>query len=299
MSPKTDTPSEPERTRLTDLLRRHGLKTTKSLGQHFLIDDEVLHTIAHSLEPGPGSDVVEIGSGAGNLAVMLSLSGAKVTALEVDRKFELLHREIQLSPGGMTERLRWQYMDALDFDYAAAARATHELGRRFLIAGNIPYQITSPLIMKILESGAAFDCMVLMIQREVAERLAATPGGRKSGAITIKVQYYCTVEPVLDVPPEAFLPPPEVHSRVLRFVRKESDMDHNPPKFFRLVEAAFMHRRKTLVNAVSSGTLGYSREQLEEALAAIGLSARVRAEELGVAAFIALQQHLDGSAAAG
>ena len=286
-----------ERARISGLLRRHGLRTSKSLGQHFLIDEDVLSGIAHALEPDNNSDVVEIGSGAGNLTVMLALSGATVTGLEVDTKFEPLHREILMTGGSDRLKLRWEYQDALEFDYATAARAAHEAGRRFLIAGNIPYQITSPLIMNILESGAAFDTMVLMMQREVAERLAATPGGKKSGSITLKVQYYCEVDPLVDVPPDAFLPPPEVHSRVMRFKRRDIPASTEPPKFFRLVENAFMHRRKTLANAVASGGLGYSREQLEQALRAQGLPPNVRAEELGVEQFIALQQELDQAAA--
>jgi 16S rRNA (adenine1518-N6/adenine1519-N6)-dimethyltransferase len=148
--------------------------------------------------------------------------------------------------------------------------------------------------MHILETRAEFDSMVLMMQREVAERLAATPGGRKSGAITLKVQYYCQVEDVLDVPPDAFLPPPEVHSRVLRFTRRDVPPGEEP-RFFRLVEAGFMHRRKTLPNAMLGAGLPYSREQIEHALISMNLPVTSRAEQLGVPEFTALQQQLDAS----
>lgn len=282
-----------ERARLVELLRRHGLRTSKSLGQHFLIDTEVLYAIAHSLAPGADSTVVEIGSGAGNLTLMLALSGAEVIGLEVDRKFETLHREIQLTHSKQAPRLSWIYEDALAFDYAAVAQAAEAAGRRFLIAGNIPYQITSPLIMHILETGAVFNRMVLMMQREVAERLTATPGGKKSGAITIKVQYYCELETLLDVPPESFLPPPEVHSRVVSFTRRATPA--GIPPFFRIVDAAFMYRRKTLPNAISSSGAGYTREQIECALVQLGHPITARAEQLNVREFESLYQYLTSS----
>lgn len=283
-----------ERGRLNSLLKRHGLRTTKGLGQHFLVDEETLHAIAHALDPDQNCDVVEIGSGAGNLALMLALSGAKVTGLEVDRKFQPLHHEIQLTNSSLTHPISFSYMDALDFNYAAEAQKSISSGRRFLIAGNIPYQITSPLIMGILESGARFDCMVLMMQKEVAERLATPPGSRKNGSITIKVQHYCEVESILDVPPDAFLPPPEVDSRVVRFrLRTLPPGSPARPDFFKTVDAAFMHRRKTVPNAIAGSGLHYTREQVEAALARINLSRSVRAEQLGVHEYMALHEQLN------
>jgi 16S rRNA (adenine1518-N6/adenine1519-N6)-dimethyltransferase len=234
---------------------------------------------------------VEIGSGPGHLTLLLALSGATVTGLELDTKFDALHRELLLTNSALEGRLSWSYTDALEFDYVAAANAAHQQNRRFLIAGNIPYQITSPLIMGILESGAEFDCMVLMMQREVAERLAATPGGKLSGSITIKVQHYCDVEAITDVPAESFLPPPEVESRVLRFRRRNVSCE--APRFFRLVETGFMQRRKTLPNSISAGRLGYTREEVQAALEQIGFAPTVRAEQLGRDDFAALQERLD------
>lgn len=284
-----------DRFQLMELMRRHGLRTAKSLGQHFLVDEDILSGIAHSLELDAQSTVVEIGAGPASLTVMLGLSGSRVTGLELDRKFEPLHNEIRLTRPDFADRLHFNYVDALEFNYAAAAREAHEAGRKFFIVGNIPYQITSPLIMRILESGAAFDGMVLMMQREVAERLAAAPGSRKNGSITIKVQYYCDVENLIDVPPDAFLPPPEVQSQVLRFRRKDDAQLEGKPAFFSLVDAAFMHRRKTLPNAL--GAAGYARGDAERALQEMQLLPTTRAEQLGLEQFQELAQRLKPNAA--
>lgn len=286
-----------ERSRLQALLQRHGLRAAKGLGQHFLVDEEVLHEIARLTGAGPDCDVVEIGAGVGNLTTMLTLTGARVTAIEIDPKFQALHREVQITQSGFSERLQFHYGDALNFDFAGAAARAVSQGRRFLVAGNIPYQITSPLIMGLLDSGVWFESITFLIQKEVAERLTAGPGTRRSGAITIKVQYDCEAQVVLDVPAEAFLPPPEVDSQVIQLRprrpgatpegRRLVDLEERR-ELFRLVDAAFIHRRKMLANSVASANLGYTKPQLEQALQEIGFTASSRAEELGVNDFLTL-----------
>lgn len=265
----------------------------RGLGQHFLRDEEILHAVARAINPGPDCDVVEIGSGPANLTMMLALSGARVTGIEMDRRFVPLHQEIQFSNLDFKDRLQFHYGDALEFDYHAAARAAHEAGRRFLIAGNIPYQITSPLIMKLLEEEIPFEAMALMMQREVGVRLRSAPGTKQNGSITIKVQYYSQVENVADVPASSFVPPPKVESEVVLFRRKEQPADvardkNGRPDFFRLVDAAFMHRRKTLPNSLVAAGYGTSREQGEAGLQRLGLPATTRAEQLGLAEYQAL-----------
>jgi len=272
---------------LESLLRRHGLWANRGLGQHFLRDETVLHDVARAIEPGPDSDVVEIGSGPANLTMMLALSGANVTGIEMDRRFVPVHQEILLSNPDFQNRLQFHYGDALEFDFNAAARRSHEAGRRFLVAGNIPYQITSPLIMKLLEEEVPFEAMALMMQREVAQRLRSGPGSKLNGSITIKVQFYSSVEHVVDVPARSFVPPPKVESEVVLFRRKPIPADvardkNGRPAFFRLVDAAFMHRRKTLPNSLVAAGFGITREEGEQALAAVGLAATTRAEQLGL-----------------
>ncbi len=141
--------------------------------------------------------------------------------------------------------MEFRYTDALDFDYAAEAEATRARGERFLIAGNIPYHITSPLLMRIAESGAEFERMTLLMQREVAERIAVPHGGRASGAITIKLQYYCEVEPLFLVNRRAFLPPPQVDSQLVAFRRRSAPLpEDRRPRFFRLVEGPLLNGAK-------------------------------------------------------
>ena len=282
---------------LEGLLRRHGLWANRGLGQHFLRDETVLHDLARSINAGPDADIAEIGSGPSNLTVMLALSGAHVTGIEMDRRFVPLHQEILATHLDFKDRLVFHYGDALDFDYATAADKAHAAGRRFLIAGNIPYQITSPLIMMLLEQEIPFDAMALMMQRDVARRLEAGPGTKLNGSITIKVQFYSTVAKVVDVPARSFVPPPKVESEVVVFHRKAIPADiprdkQGRPAFFRVVDAAFMHRRKTLPNSLVAAGYPASREQAEAALESIGQPVTVRAEQLGLDEYQALHNAL-------
>jgi 16S rRNA (adenine1518-N6/adenine1519-N6)-dimethyltransferase len=278
--------------RIAEILKRHGLRLDRHLGQHFLVDENLLHRVAKETGAASNTDVVEIGAGVGNLSYMLALSGARVTAIELDRRFEPVHREVVLATPDLEGRLQFVYADALDFDFAAASAAAKASGREFAIAGNIPYQITSPLIMRIFETGTRFDSMVLMMQREVAERLASGPGTKRNGAISIKVQYFSEVEPLFDVPARAFLPPPEVTSRVLRFTPRMPPIDVPYGEFFPLVDAAFAQRRKVISNSIAARGIGYSREQVDAALTELKTAPTTRAEQLGLPEFLALHAAL-------
>ena len=277
---------------IRELLKRHGLRLERGLGQHFLVDDDLLHQIARATGADAQSEIVEIGAGVGNLSYMLALSGAHVRAIELDRRFEPIHRETVLTDDAVASRLEFIYADALEFDFAAAGEKAAAAGRRLIIAGNIPYQITSPLVMRVLESGANFYRMVLMMQREVAERLSASPGSKRNGGITIKVQYFANTETLFDVPPRAFLPPPEVDSQVLCFTpRPRENEDYRG--LFALIDAAFAQWRKVIANSVSARNIGYSRAQVDEALAAIGRELTTRAEQLGLNEFKQLYAELN------
>lgn len=280
-------------TSLESLLRRHGLWANRGLGQHFLRDEFILQDVARAIYPDGTSDVVEIGSGPGNLTMMLALSGARVTGIEMDRRFVPLHQEIVMTNPDFKDRVNFHYGDALEFDYTGAAKAAADAGRRFLIAGNIPYQITSPLIMKVLEDEVPFESMALMMQREVAVRLRSGPGTKQNGAITIKVQFYADVEHVVDVPARSFVPPPKVESEVVLFRPKKIPADisrdkNGRPSFFKLVDAAFMHRRKTLPNSLVTAGFGADRPAVEQALSAMDLPPTIRAEQLGLEQYQAL-----------
>ena len=236
--------------------------------------------------------MVEIGAGIGNLSAMLARTGADVTAMELDRRFVPIHEKVGALNG--PGRISFHYGDALDFDFAAASTHAAARGRKLLVAGNIPYQITSPLVMRVLESGADFAGMTLMMQREVAERLASGPGSRRNGAISIKVQFYSGVRARFDVPPSAFLPPPKVHSCVVSFTRRERPVGRRPARA--LLRPRGIGIRSEAQNASQfrcrPGPL--SQGGVEAALVKIGLKASARAESLGLAEFLALFAELDG-----
>ncbi|MBX7246711.1 MAG: 16S rRNA (adenine(1518)-N(6)/adenine(1519)-N(6))-dimethyltransferase RsmA [Candidatus Sumerlaeaceae bacterium] len=278
-----------ERGEIQVLLRRHGLHLNKRLGQHFLADVDVLEAMADALDAGPGAQIVEIGAGLGNLTQFLALRGAAVTALELDPRFTPIHRELMLNRQPDEGPIEFQYLDALDFDYAAAMTMARAAGLRPLIAGNIPYQITSPLIMKILETGAEFERMALMMQKEVADRLAAAPGSKRNGGISIKAQYFCDIVTVCNVPAASFVPPPEVNSAIVAFGRKPPLLNETGrQRLFDIVDAAFAQRRKMLGNSIASQGIGLTKEQVDAALAKIGKPPTTRAEQLGLEEFVAL-----------
>lgn len=281
------------RNHIIHLLRRHRVSLSKRLGQHLLVEPAILERIVEASGVGPEWDVVEIGAGVGNLTALLAETGARVVGVELDERFRAIHGEIFGPWKELRERVQFHYGDALEYDYAEAARRAHEAGRRFAVVGNIPYHLTSPLVAKLVLGEIPFDAMTILVQREVGERLAAHEGGRKSGAITVKVQFFCEVRSVFDVGRRAFLPPPDVESQLLSFRRHAPLLpSQERPRFFSLVEAAFAQRRKMLCNAVAAAGLGYSKFRVERALEQLGLPSTVRAEQLGVDLFVALYEKL-------
>ncbi|MGB9690988.1 MAG: 16S rRNA (adenine(1518)-N(6)/adenine(1519)-N(6))-dimethyltransferase RsmA [Candidatus Sumerlaeaceae bacterium] len=278
------------------LLRRHGIELSKRLGQHLLVDHAMLERIAAASGVGPGWHVIEIGAGAGNLTVHLARTGARITAIELDERFRPLHEEVFCNHelADIAPTVDFWYGDALAFDYRSVADLAHAQGMHFAVVGNIPYQITSPLVAKLVLEEIPFDAMTLLMQREVAERLATRHGGRQSGSISLKVNFYCYVELLFVVPRRLFLPPPQVESQLVRFSRHEPLLPPPlRPRFFSLLEAAYAQRRKILGNTVAAAGIGYSKQRVEKALQALGLPASTRAEQLGLNEFLALFEKLN------
>jgi 16S rRNA (adenine1518-N6/adenine1519-N6)-dimethyltransferase len=276
------------------LLRRHGIELTRRLGQHLLVDEPTLERIAQASGVGAGWHVVEVGAGAGNFTALLARTGARVTAIELDERFRPIHEEVFGRWRELADRVAFWYGDALAFDYGAAAAQAAALGARFAVVGNIPYGITSPLVAKLVLEEIPFDSMTLLMQREVAERLATGDGGRHAGAISIKVRFYCDVRPLFAVSRRVFLPPPKVESQLIQFRRHAPPLPAVArPGFFALVEAAFAQRRKMLVNSVTARGIGYTKPQIEHALAELGLPPAARAEQLGLNEFLALYAKLN------
>jgi 16S rRNA (adenine1518-N6/adenine1519-N6)-dimethyltransferase len=255
----------------------------RALGQHFLRDGGIARAIVELVAPTARDLVVEIGPGEGALTGELARRAGRVIALEIDPV--LLARLRQRLPD--VEALD---ADARTWDYGRLSRPD---GGRLLVVGNLPYSVSKPIVAALLQARRALDVMALMLQREVAERLAASPGGKVYGALSVLTQAVCEVDLALRVPPGAFRPPPRVESSVVRMVpRREGRVPPDLEDRFRaVVRAAFASRRKTLGNALRSG-LGLSLKAVRQAADLSGVDPGRRAETLTIEEFVSLTARL-------
>ncbi len=270
------------------LLERHGFHFSKALGQNFLIDPQIPVRIADALQADEHCGVLEVGPGIGCLTEQLAARAACVLSVELDRRLEPVLRET-LAGVPNAEVL---YADILKQDLLFLVKEKLPQQTR-LFCANLPYNITTPVLTAVLQSGC-FDRTVVMIQREVADRICASPGGKEYGAFSLLVQWYTEPELLFTVPPHAFLPQPKVTSAVVRLNRRPA-----PPAevadeelFFRTVRAAFGQRRKTLANALSAGFPELGREECRTAAADCGIDPGVRGETLSLADFAALANRI-------
>ncbi|WP_018211886.1 16S rRNA (adenine(1518)-N(6)/adenine(1519)-N(6))-dimethyltransferase RsmA [Desulfitobacterium hafniense] len=264
----------------TRRILKGGAKAHKSLGQNFLMDDRVIEAIAAASIKDPEIPIVEIGPGLGVLTRVLAQKAQKVWAVELDRgKVNLLQRELQGLPVDILN------MDALKLDL----KDIWGTGKGVLV-GNLPYYITSPLLMHFLEQKDSLASMVVMVQKEVADRLVAKPGGKDYGILSIAAQVSAQGEKLFEVPPQAFWPAPKVTSAVVRLeLRSYPEFRVKEKDFFRVVKAAFSQRRKTLGNSLAGG-LGLPKQQIGEILAAAGVDEQRRAETLSIDEFQAVTE---------
>ena len=294
------------------LLEKHGLRAKRSWGQNFLGDEEILDDIARLAAPGEGDLVVELGAGLGHLTARLLARGAKVVAVERDRDMARVLR------GEMGGRIVLLEADAARIDYgriaeerAAEAKPTSASTAtatsiptsaqtptsfpktpRLAVVGNLPYHLTSPILFSLLDQVEHLSRAVFLLQREVAERLAARPGTHEWGVLSVLLQREADVSVERIVPPGAFLPPPRVESAVLcALFRPPRDPVADAARFRRLVKAGFAQRRKTLANALAAGRI-VEDGALRAAMAAAGIDPRRRGETLTVAEWAALDRAL-------
>jgi 16S rRNA (adenine1518-N6/adenine1519-N6)-dimethyltransferase len=269
---------------IRELLSRFEISPLKQLGQNFLCDAHMLAAIADSAELDGGKSVLEIGPGLGALTQQLALRAGKVVAVEIDKGL-LPVLEYTLADFSNVEVI---HGDILKQDL----HQLHEKlgGGAFAVCANLPYYITTPIIMNLLESGLPITTLSFLIQKEVAERMAARPGSKNYGSLSIAVQYYTDVEIVTKVPPTCFVPQPGVDSIVVRLRKKAAPGVSVPDEelFFALTRCAFAMRRKTLANNIAASSLGLTREQAQLLLENCGLSPTVRGEALSLAEFGAL-----------
>jgi len=267
------------------------MPTKPKLGQNFLNDTEAIQRIAASLGDLSGRTVVEIGPGAGAITGALAARAAHVLAVELDHDLAAYLRT-EFPP----ERVTVVNRDVLSFDFAAASAAA---GQRLLVAGNLPYGITSQIMLKLAASHAALERAVLMVQREVADRIASQPGSRDYGLLSVTAQLYGPVEKLFTLPPASFTPPPDVHSTVFRWriAPRIAELGIEEVSFLRFMRQMFAQKRKTLVNNLRAA--GFSAEAIAAALAHANVPPQARSEALPIDAFAALWHSLREGASTG
>ncbi len=257
------------------------------LGQNFLVDAEATQRIAASIGDLTGRTVVEIGPGRGAITRELAARAAHVIAVELDHELAL-HLRVQFPPEA-SARVTVVEQDVLQFDFAAASAAA---GQPLLVVGNLPYGITSPILLRLAASHSALDRAVLMVQREVADRVTAQPYSRDYGLLSVTVQMYGPAQRLFTLPPSAFSPPPEVHSTVFRwrFAPRFAELGVEETSFLRFVRTAFAQKRKTLANNLRAA--GVPPAAVAAALAQSAIDPLARAEALPIETFAALWRFL-------
>lgn len=275
-----------------EIINKFNIRLTKSLGQNFLTDENVVSRIVDAAGAAKDDLVVEIGPGIGSMTRELCARCGRVVAIEIDR---------HLMPA-LTENLKGFSnieiinRDVLKVDFKKDILDKHSGGNSFMpssikVVANLPYYITTPIIMKLLEENPGIDAMVFMVQKEVADRMAAAPGGKDYGALSVAVQYYSKVEKVFEVPPHCFIPQPEVYSTVVRMsIYKTPPVQvESTDVFFKTIKAAFGQRRKTMLNALyNSGYFMKSKEEIREILNSLGIDENQRGETLSIMQFAEL-----------
>lgn len=264
---------------------KYGFRFSKSLGQNFLIDEHIIERIADGAEIGPEDYVLEIGPGIGVMTQEMAQRAKKVVAIEIDRDLIPVLKETLADFDNVTV-IR---ADVLDLDLKAVI-AEHFGDKKPKVVANLPYYITTPIIMMLLEEGIPVSEIVVMIQKEVADRIAAKPSTKAYGALSVATQYYTEPSIIAKVPRTVFMPQPNVDSVVIRMILREEppvQLD-NPDVFFKVIKAAFGQRRKTLLNALSAGGYGQNKEHLSEMLHSVGIDPIRRGETLSIEEFATL-----------
>lgn len=276
-------------TTIKEILSRHGFHFSKSLGQNFLINPTVCPRMAEESGAAPGTGVLEVGPGIGVLTCELAQRAQKVVSVELDRRLLPVLEETLADYENVTvvngDILKLDLRELLEREFP---------GMPVSVCANLPYYITSPVIMRLLEERLPVTSLTVMVQKEAARRICARPGTRECGAVTLAVHYYAEPEILFEVSRGSFLPAPNVDSSVIRLTLRHGPavQIESEQRFFALVRAAFGQRRKTMLNSVSAG-LSLPKETVGKALDAAGLDRRVRAEQLSMDQFAALCTALD------
>ena len=282
--------SNPQKT--IEILQKYQFVFQKRFGQNFLIDPHVLEKIMAAAQIGPEDCVLEIGPGIGTMTQYLAERAARVVAVEIDEGLIPILQETLKDYGNVT-LIR---ADILKVDIKELAQE-YGGGRPFKVVANLPYYITTPIVMGLLEGDAPVESITVMVQKEVADRMQAGPGSKDYGALSLAVQYYADPYIAANVPPNCFIPRPNVGSAVIRLTRHAVPPVHveDPALLFRIIRASFNQRRKTLVNSLNnSQELACTKEEAARALEYLGLGASVRGEALTLEEFAGIANYLSG-----
>ncbi len=277
-------------TELKALLNRHGFNFSKTLGQNFLIDKNVLNKIVSASELNENSCVLEIGPGAGTLTRRLAETGARCTAVEIDKALLPILGETLAG----FDNFNLINSDILKVDLKKLIKDEFD-NKPFHVIANLPYYITTPIIMQILESRLSVVSMTLMVQKEVADRMCATCGSKEYGALSVAVQYYTIPTVICRAEPHCFIPQPKVASSVvhLKVSATPTVTVSDEKKFFAIVKSSFGQRRKTLLNALSkSPYFSANKDSVRSALVQMGVDENIRGEKLSISQFAKLSELL-------
>lgn len=267
------------------LMKKYGITANKKLGQNFLIDDQVIEKIVDTSNITNEDLIIEIGPGLGTLTAKLLEKAGKVICIELDNRMIAILKDRFF----MYKNFEIINEDVLKVDLNRLIKENKKNAqiKNVKIVANLPYYITTPIIMKLLEEKLDIESITVMIQKEVADRLTEIPGGKNGGSITYTVYYYAEAKELLTVPNHSFIPEPEVESEVIKLeLRKKPVIEvTDEKKFFELIKVSFMQRRKTLLNAISNSTLNISKEKMEQILKDLNIDTRVRGEALTIGQF--------------
>lgn len=274
-----------------ETIKKYEFAFQKKFGQNFLIDSRVLEKIMDAAEITKDDCVLEIGPGFGTMTQYLAERAREVVAVEIDKQLiPILHETL-----AEYDNVTIINEDILKVDIGAIVQEKNN-GKPIKVVANLPYYITTPIIMGLFESNVPLKNITVMVQKEVADRMQVGPGTKEYGALSLAVQYYAKPYIVANVPPNCFIPRPGVGSAVIRLTRFEEPpvKVKDPDKMFKLIRASFNQRRKTLQNGISNSTeLSYTKEQVANALESIGLSPTIRGEALNLEQFAALSDNLE------
>ena len=262
------------------IVKKYHIKANKSLGQNFLIDENVIEKIIDGSNVNKDDLIIEIGPGLGTLTKFLLEKANKVICIELDKKMiNVLEDRFSLY-----DNFELLHTDILKVDLNSIIKKEKENPniKQVKVVANLPYYITTPIIMKLLEDKLDLDSITVMVQKEVADRLIAIPGDKDTGAITYSVYYYATSKAILEVPKDSFIPEPEVTSKIIKLdIRKNPPVEVKSKKvMFRIIKSAFMQRRKTLLNSLTNTKVFLNKEEGLKILKSLNLPEDIRAEKL-------------------